>query len=255
MQGLLRERFTFILILLSLFLYPDRSNGQSENIDFQTWTDFTFTYTIKNRTNIGADMGVRGLVSKHDWNQFYFRPAFHYYFNSTLNAGGGVAIFATLGDVIKNVTEVRIHQEMGVAWPIFDKFQFFHRLRFEERFFAYQEDDQFNQGLPNDFEARTRYQLSIETIDISVGNKNRSIYFLASWELFYSINTSAVERFVNNERILGGFGHRLSPLFRYEIQYIFQKSRKFSEDGLKTSQHVLRLRLFLLQRSSGREQH
>lgn len=125
MQGLLRERVTFILILLPLFLYPDRSNGQSENIDFLTWTDFSFTYTIKNRTNIGADMGVRGLVSKHDWNQFYFRPAFHYYFNSTLNAGGGVAIFATLGDVIKNVTEVRIHQEMGVAWPIFDKFEFF----------------------------------------------------------------------------------------------------------------------------------
>lgn len=250
MQVLLKERVTFFLFLLPLFLYPDKSNGQSNNIDFQTWADFTFTYVIKNKTNIGADMGVRGLVSKHDWNQFYFRPAFHYYFNKTLNAGGGVAIFSTFGNVIKNVTEFRIHQEVGVAWPTFAYIHFYHRLRFEQRFFSYQQDSSFGIELPNDFGARGRYQLSAESSDIHLGNKNKPIYFLAAWELFYSINKAVVERFVNDERILGGFGHRLSPSFKYEIQYIFQKSRKFSIDDLKTSEHLLRLRLFLLIRKS-----
>ena len=61
--------------------FSHNTYGQAEEIDFQTWTDFTFTYAIKNRINVGADLGVRGLVSKNDWNQFYFRPAFQYYFN------------------------------------------------------------------------------------------------------------------------------------------------------------------------------
>lgn len=242
------ERITFFFILLSFLFRPDISHGQSEDIDFQTWSDFTYTYFIKNQTKIGADIGFRGIVSKNNWNQFYFRPTYKYYFNRTLQAAGGVAIFVTSSEVINNTTEFRIFQQMNVAWPIVDYIGFYHRLRFEERFFAYQENDQFSTDLPNDFEARARYQLRLESADIRIGNKNRPIYFLAAWELFYSINEAAVESLINNQRILVGFGHRLSPSFRYEIQYIFQKSRRYSEDGFKTSEHLLRLRLFLLQR-------
>jgi hypothetical protein len=238
-----------LLFLLTLFLYPDRSKGQSEEIDFQTWTDFTFTYVIKNKTNIGADFGVRGVVSKNDWNQFYFRPTYQFFFNRTIQAAGGIAIFATLSDVIKNTTEFRVFQEVSVAWPSFEYVNFYHRLRFEQRFFTYQDDSSFGLDLPNDFETRARYQLSAESPDIHLGNNNKPIFFFAAWELFYALNEEAVEQFINNQRILGGFDHRLSPAFRYEIQYIFQKSRRFSDEGLKTSEHLLRLRFFLTLRT------
>lgn len=244
------ERIAFLSVLFIFLFRIESSHAQSDNIDFQTWSDFTYTYTIKNRTNIGADFGIRGLVSKNEWNQVYFRPTYKYYFNIDVQVAGGVAVFATFSDVIENTTEFRIFQEMTAAWPIYDHIEFFHRLRFEERFFTYEGDSQFNMGLPNDFEVRSRYQLSVETVDFQVGNnENSSIYFLASWELFYPINKAAVERFVNNQRILGGFGHRFNHSFKYEIHYIFQKSRRFSEEGLRTSEHILRLRLFLLHKS------
>ena len=239
------ERNTLLLILLTFYLYPDISKAQSEEIDFQTWTDFTFTYVIKNRINIGADLGIRGVVSKNEWNQFYFRPTFQFFFNRTIQAAGGIAIFTTVSDVIDNTTEFRIFQEVSVEWPTFEYIYFFHRLRFEQRFFSYQEDTSFGTELLNDFEARARYQLSAESADIHLGNKNRPIYFLAGWELFYAFNEAAVEQFINNQRILGGIGQRLSPSFRYEVQYIFQKSRRYSDEGLKTSEHLLRLRFFL----------
>jgi Protein of unknown function (DUF2490) len=242
-------RIIYGWLALSILLATGESNAQSEEIDFQTWTDFTFTYLIKNRTNIGADFGVRGMVSKNDWNQIYFRPTYQYYFNRTIQAAGGVAIFATFSDVIKNTTEFRIFQEVSVAWPSFEYIKFYHRLRFEQRFFTYQNGSLLGNDLPNKFESRARYQLSAESLDIRLGNKNQPIYFLVAWELFYALNEEAVELFINNQRIIGGVGQRLSPNFRYEIQYIFQQSRRFSDEGLRTTEHLLRLRLFLMLRT------
>lgn len=160
-----------------------------------------------------------------------------------------MAIFTTFSDVLKNTTEFRIFQEVSIAWPSFEYIKFYHRLRFEQRFFTYQDDSSIGPDLPNKFESRARYQLSAESSDIHFGNNNRPIFFLVAWEFFYALNEEAVELFINNQRILGGIGHRLSPGFRYEIQYIFQKSRRFSDEGLKTSEHLPRLRLFLLLRT------
>ena len=91
-----------MLVLLGLFI-PKDSRGQSEEIDFQTWTDFTYTYPIKNRVNIGGDLGVRGLISQNDWNQFYLRPTFQYFFNRTIQVAGGVAVFTTLSDTLEKL--------------------------------------------------------------------------------------------------------------------------------------------------------
>jgi len=236
-------------MLLSSFFYSHNSKAQSDEVDFQTWTDFTFTYIIKNRNNIGADMGVRGVVSKNDWNQFYLRPTYQYYFNKTIQVAGGVAVFATFSDVIDNTNEFRIFQEVNLAWPTFAYIHFYHRLRFEQRFFSYQEDSSFGLELPNDFEARSRYQFSLESFDIHLGKNNKPIFFTAGWELFYALNEAAVEQFINNQRLLLGLGQRLSPNFRYEVQYIFQNSRRYSDEGLKTSEHLLRLRFFLTLRT------
>jgi hypothetical protein len=240
----------FFFILAALFFCSYDSKAQSDEVDFQTWTDFTFTYVIKNRNNIGADLGIRGVVSKNDWNQFYFRPTYQYYFNKTIQAAGGVAIFATFSDVIDNTNEFRIFQEVNLAWPTFAFVNFYHRLRFEQRFFSYQGNESFGLELPNDFEARTRYQLSLESLDIHLGKNNKPIFFTAAWELFYALNETAVEQFINNQRLLGGMGQRLGPNFRYEVQYIFQKSRRYYDEGLKTSEHLLRLRFFLTLRTA-----
>jgi len=82
-------------------------------------------------------------------------------------------------------------------------------------------------------------------MDIRLGNSKRPIYILGAWEFFYSLDDAVLEQFINNQRILGGLGHRITPRFKYEIQYIFQRSRKFVEDGLKTTEHLARLRIFL----------
>ena len=226
-----------------------KSHAQKETIDFQTWSDFTYTHKIKTVMNIGGDIGIRGIVSKNDWNQFYVRPKFQYYFNKTINVAGGIAFFYTSNDVILQTTELRIFEEVTLAWPSFEYVKFFNRIRLEQRFFTYDEEFHIGTELPNDFESRARYQLSFETLDIHLGSKNKPIYFLAGWEIFTALNDAAIETLINNQRFLGGIGQRLSPRFKYEIQYILQSSRIISDAGLKTTEHILRLRISLLSRS------
>lgn len=239
----------FSLILISICLSVSLGKAQSQEIDFQTWSDFTLGYNIKNKANIGADLGIRGLISRNEWNQFYIRPAFKYYFNNVFQVSGGVAYFATLSGKYRNTYEFRLFQEATIMWPSFEIINFQHRLRFEERFFNYQQNSTYTTDIPNDFESRVRYQFSLESADIHFGDENRPIYFMAGWEFFYALNENAIEQIINGQRVSVGFGHRLSPRYRYQFQYIFQRSREFIEEGLQTTEHILRLRFYLFPRA------
>ena len=112
-------------------------------------------------------------------------------------------------------------------------------MRIEQRFFFYEEQ------LPNEFKVRVRYLAGAETADILLFGSKRPIYFQGIIEGFNTVGAeSAVEVFINQLRIHGAFGHRISSKFRYELHYIAQKSRAFSDEGLQISQNIYRIRLF-----------
>jgi hypothetical protein len=81
----------------------------------------------------------------------------------------------------------------------------------------------------------------IRTRDINIFNQK--FYFKTAAE-FFQKNNSGKEAFVNRNRLILAIGHRFKGKWWYEIHYISQRSRKFEEDGLKTSEHILRMRLF-----------
>jgi uncharacterized protein DUF2490 len=224
-------------------------NAQKDNVDFQTWTDFTLTKPISQKSLIGGDIGVRGIVSENDWNQFYIRPTYHFDIKENIRLTGGIAFFFTMNKFTSNLSELRFFQESTFKWPTFNHIHFKHRIRIEERLFFYP-DDSFGNENPNQFEFRTRYQLSVESKDFHIGKKNSSIYFLGAFEAFFRIGNTAFDFFINNQRIWGGFGYKLNPRFKFELNYIFQNSRIISDEGLKTTQHILRLRISYLLRNN-----
>jgi hypothetical protein len=117
--------------------------------------------------------------------------------------------------------------------------EFFYRVRVEERFFFF-EDDQ----LENRFNVRLRGLIGVETDDIYLFEARRPIYFQSIFEGFVTVERSADEVFVNQTRFHLAFGHRLSSNFRYEIHYIRQGSRLYVDDGINIGQNIYRLRFF-----------
>lgn len=224
-----------ILIVLLICNLP----GKSQDVDNQFWVNYALTVPINKNLSYGGDVGLRGFVSNYDWNQILIRPAITYRFNNPFSLALAVAWFRTSNRDDFNVNEFRIHQDFNLKWPDFGFMGFFFRVRIEERFFFYQKN------LDNSFNVRLRALIGIETQDFRWFGSKRPIYFQGIYETFKTLgNESSYELFVNQVRIHFAFGQRISKGFRYELHYIMQRSRLYSDAGLETTQNIFRIRIF-----------
>jgi hypothetical protein len=67
-------------------------------------------------------------------------------------------------------------------------------------------------------------------------------YTLADWEWFVPLNEPK-ERFANRQRIRTGLGYRRSAAWRYEVLYMWTRSRNTLEDGFSTDDNILDVRV------------
>lgn len=226
-----------LLFLLLASLVSKKVNAQTET-DFQLWMNYALTVRVNDKLSFGGDAGLRGLISNDAWNQILIRPTVTYRFNRTFSAAGAIALFSTYFREDNNVHEFRIHQDFNASWPDFGVLRLFYRLRIEQRFFFYSR-------LEDQFKVRVRYLIGAESQDIKFANTKRSFYFQFIFEGFKTLfDESAYEVFIHNTRTHAAYGHRISPKFRYELHYIWQKSRRFSDEGLELSQNIFRIRIF-----------
>jgi hypothetical protein len=67
-------------------------------------------------------------------------------------------------------------------------------------------------------------------------------YFLADWEWYVPVE-DVDERFANKQRIRTGVGYRRSFAWRFEVLYIWTRSRNTIEEGFNTSDNSIDIRL------------
>lgn len=207
-------------------------------VDNQLWFNYALTINTETPWSYGGDVGLRGFISNRDFNQVLVRPVVNYNANKVVRLSGAAAYFVSFNRYDYNIGEFRLHQEMNVKWPSFDNFFLFWRSRFEQRWFFYQ-------NISNNFNLRGRLLGGIQTRDLFLLNLKNPIYLQAMYEGFQTIDEeSALEFFINNARIHAALGYRLNNQWRFEIHYIWQQSRFLITEGLQTSQHVLRIRVF-----------
>ena len=234
-----RPGWKTLVVTISILILVNRNHvwGQ-ETVDNQLWLNYALSVRASENFSYGGDAGFRGFISNQDWNQILIRPTATYRFNRIVGVAGAVAWFGTFNVDEDNVNEFRIHQDFNINWPNFGYVDFFYRLRIEERFFFYQNGS-------NEFNLRIRNLVGVESQDFRLGQGKKPFYFQVIFETFKTVgDDSSTEVFVNQTRTHAAFGHRISPRFRYELHYIWQKSRLLSDDGLKTSQNIFRLRTF-----------
>ena len=227
-----------IPILMSILLFCNLL-GRSHDVDNQLWFNYALTAPVTKNLSYGGDIGFRGFISNYEWNRVLVRPAITYRFNKVFAVAGAVAWFRTANRDSLNVNEFRIHQDFKLNWPDLGFLHLFYRIRIEERFFFYKED------LDNSFNVRLRGLIGIESQDFTWFGSKRPIYFQSIYEAFRTLSyESAYEVFVNQVRLHFAFGHRIAQGFRYELHYIAQRSRLFSDTGLETTQNIYRIRIY-----------
>ena len=225
----------YFFILLSIFGWSEVCS-QKDSVGFQLWTDFNINIPITDKFGYGGDVGLRGFASNYDWNQFYIRPRITYELTPDLQAAGGIAYFRTNFFDDYNINEFRGFQDFVLVGPNLNYIIFAWRLRFEERFFNYE-------NLPNDWYIRARYMAIIESKDFAIAKEK--FYLQGMFEGFKAIvNDASNEVFIDQIRLKAIVGHRVSPTWRYELHYMWQNTRQFSEDGFETDNNIIRIRVF-----------
>jgi hypothetical protein len=67
-------------------------------------------------------------------------------------------------------------------------------------------------------------------------------YLLADWEWFMPLDDPN-ERFANRQRIRAGLGYRRSFNWRYELLYIWTRSRETIDEGFSTTENIIDIRV------------
>lgn len=224
------------------FLLSTTVNAQTTP-DFVTWSDFNYNHTLKTNWSIGADAGVRGLISDPDWTSIYLRPILIYGINDQLNVGFSVAAFNNFNKVMPDVFEFRPAQEVNLVWPHTKRWNLKSRVRLEERYFQREIRHGFHVAHPQ-WEFRGRYELRFNTEHFDFGFM-KDMYILASGEYFFSLSTEAEQIFANQSRLLIGYGQGTGERWSHELHFFWLRIRNTFEESLQTDQYVLRLRVFL----------
>lgn len=226
--------FFALFILSNSVALCQQSNGR---VDFQAWTDVNLSYYINQKFSIGGDIGFRGFKSSKGFSQIYIRPSAQYHISSIFRITGGIGSFNSLSKSISNAYEIRLFQDAHISWPDIGFIDFYHRFRFEERFFFYEKID-------NEISVRGRYLFRVRTLNFKLVGKRKGYYLTGMWEAFIPFGESAPELFINNQRWYVALGYQPSDRYRYELFHIWQKSREFVDDGFETSENIIRLRFF-----------
>ena len=211
----------------------------SQEIDNQLWMNYSVKVKTASDFSYGGDTGIRGVWSNYNWNQFLIRPTVNYKINRTFDGALAVALFQTWNKNYPNITEFRIHQDLSFEWPRTEWFSVFGRVRLEERFFSYQ-----NEELKDEFRVRGRLLLGIQTQDLTWFGEKRPIFFQTLYEGFQTFGNDDTDFFINQSRVEIAIGHRGARPWRLYIPFFPPGARRFPLNEVRVYKQILRARGF-----------
>ena len=235
----------------------------SAQADLQLWGNLTFDWVRSPQLVYELDFEPKVLLAAPEgapgWRNLDLTPNVEYAYKPWLDLVGE----ATVGRTTQTdaVSSVEISPRVGVRFHLFSRhvptpaFAAFFRysemlpkrrvvirdlVRFESRNLFYSGGEQ-----ESSFTARLRNRLELVVL-LGKGRDqltdDGAKYFLTDWEWFVPLGT-AEERFANKQRIRMGWGWRRSFAWRYELVYLWTRSRNTLEEGFSTNDNAIDIRI------------
>lgn len=229
------------------------SVGAQTNL--QLWGNVTLNWVKSHRLTYELDVEpkllVAGLEGEPDWRNLDVTPNVEYAAKDWLDLVGEVATGYTVQTDDVNSFEVtprvgaRVHflsrslpAPHGRERAPMRRIVLRDLVRVESR-------NLFYTGSGNGSSSTVRFRNRLEFLLPLTREKlteDGARYVMADWEWFIPLDDPD-ERFANKQRIRAGFGYRRNLHWRYEILYIWTRSRNTIEEGFTTADNALNIRL------------
>lgn len=241
------------LVACAMLATPGLARAQTT---FQAWGNLTLNWAKSDRLAYELDFEPKALLSappdEPGWWNLDVTPAVSYSPNGLIELLGEVGSGYT--KQTDDVNSIEVTPRVGVTWHLFsrDVSTLVKRrelppsrrvvvrdtMRVEARRLFYSGGD-----ADNSHNARFRNRLELLVpLNTPKLSDDGTRYVLADWEWFFPLGDPS-ERFANKQRIRTGLGYRRSRAWRVEALYIWNRSRNTLEDGFKTHDNIVDIRI------------
>ena len=243
--------------IIALLLAGLAAVDTAAQANLQLWGNVTFDWLRTARLSYELDVEPKVLVKKPEddpsWRNLDVTPSLEYAAKKWLDLVGEVATGYTRQT--DDVNSWEVSPRIGVRAHLFSRdiqtraphvrelpparrLVVRDLLRVESR-------NLFYTGAGNGSDSSVRFRNRLEVL--APLNRARltddgARYWLVDWEWFIPLGEPD-ERFANKQRIRAGLGYRRNLAWRFEALYIWTRSRNTIEDGFKTSDNIVDIRL------------
>jgi hypothetical protein len=219
----------------------------------QLWGNLTFNWVKNDRLAYELDFEPKALLAppegEPDWRNLDVTPNVEYSLRPWLDLVADTTIGWTLQTDDVNSTELT--PRLGARFHLFSRARQFRMVeqaprrrtvvrdlvRIESRNFFYSGDTASDSTVR--FRNRLEFLMPLNKERITDDGAH---YVLTDWEWFVPLD-DAEERFANRQRIRAGFGYRRNFNWRYELLYIWTRSRNTIDEAFSTNENIIDIRV------------
>ena len=220
----------------------------------QLWSNITFNWAKSDRLVYELDFEPKALMDAPEgdpgWHNLDITPNVEY----SLKAWLDLVVDTTIGATKQtdDVDTMEVTPRLGVRLHLFSRTPRFRAresaprrrivvrdlLRVESRNFFYSGGDE-----ESDSTVRFRNRLEfLAPLNKARFTDDGAGYLITDWEWFIPLDDPE-ERFANRQRIRAGLGYRRNFNWRYELLYIWTRSRDTIDEKLSTTENILNIRV------------
>ena len=234
-----------------LLTTPSAARGQ---VNPQLWGNLTLDWVKSDRLVYEFDIEPKVLLDAPEgepgWHNLDLTPNVEYSPKGWLDLVAESVVGYT--KQTDDVNSVEVTPRVGVRFHLFSRMQ---RLRLREQpphrrivvrdLVRVESRNFFYTGAGSGSSSGVRFRNRLELL-IPLNKPKMSDdgvrYLLADWEWFVPLGEPD-ERFASKQRIRTGLGYRRSFAWRFEVLYIWNRSRNTIDDSFHTSENILNIRV------------
>lgn len=223
-----------LLVPLCWSLLPARARAETT---FQLWLNFMAEWQVTDRHFLSFDLEPKvQLVGSAQWRNVDFTPTYEFAPARWVDLIAEGVVGYTNDTVYVDALEVT--ERIGARfYPLRKKLQIRDTVRLENRnrFFSDGSHDSV-------FRARNRIELRY-TFNRERTTEAGAIIGILDWEYFIPIDDDLRERYASRHRVRVGVGYRPIEAWRFDLIYLWQRSRNTADEQFYNADHVIDLRV------------